>query len=246
MSNLRLAPGSSARVLVAGGCGGIGRAVIEALLQAKLRVAVFDLPRSLECHPVAPSVYAKAFDAASPESVDAAFAALAAEWGQLDGFVNLVGYTPPLAPLEQTAPATWSEAVSGNLGAAFLLARAALPLLRASGAGALVNVSSGLALRAAPGYGPYSAFKAGMISLTKTLAVENAPAVRANAVAPAAVDTEFLRGGTGREPRAGHIDLAAYVKQIPMGRVAQAEDVVGPVLFLLGPASGYMTGQCGT
>ena len=227
------------RVAVAGGCGGIGRAVVQALHAAGAEIAVLDLARSIERNPPPPGVRAIELDAASEACVSKAFDGLAG----LDGLVNLVGFTPPLQPLETMSAQTWDEAVAGNLRAAFLLARAALPLLKASGAGSLVNVSSGLALRAAAGYGPYAACKAGMISLTKTIAVEHAPAVRANAVAPAAVDTEFLRGGTGRDSRANHIDFDAYVKMIPLGRIAVAEDIVGPVLFLLSPASGYMTGQ---
>ena len=227
------------RVAIAGGCGGIGRAIVAALAKEGARVAVLDLPRSIERNPVPPGVQAIALDATSEAAVQKAFHGLDA----LDGFVNLVGFTPPLQPLEKMTAETWDEAVTGNLRAAFLLAKAALPLLRASGDGALVNVSSGLALRAAAGYGPYAACKAGMISLTKTIAVEHAPTVRANAVAPAAVDTEFLRGGTGRDSRANHIDFDAYVKMIPLGRIAVAEDIVGPVLFLLSPASAYMTGQ---
>ena len=229
------------KILVAGGCGGIGRALVAALIEQGEEVAVFDLARSLERHPVPAGVRALALDAASETSVAEAFAALG--WPSLDGFVNLVGFTPPLQPIEPMALQTWNETVAGNLGAAFLLSRAALPLLRASGAGAVVHVSSGLALRAAAGYGPYAACKAGIISLTNTLAVENAPTVRANAVAPAAVDTEFLTGGTGRDARENHMDFKAYVKMIPLGRIAGAADVVGPVLFLLGPGSGYMTGQ---
>jgi 3-oxoacyl-[acyl-carrier protein] reductase len=227
------------KVAVAGGCGGIGRAVVGALVKAGAEVTVLDLARSIEGHGVPAGVTAIALDASSEASVEQAFRGIRA----LEGFVNLVGFTPPLQPLEQMSAQTWDEAVAGNLRAAFLLCKAALPPLKASGAGALVNVSSGLALRAAAGYGPYAACKAGIISLTKTIAVEHAPAVRANAVAPAAVDTEFLRGGTGRDSRANHIDFDAYVKMIPLGRIAVADDIVGPILFLLSPASGYMTGQ---
>jgi 3-oxoacyl-[acyl-carrier protein] reductase len=83
--------------------------------------------------------------------------------------------------------------------------------------------------------------------MTKLLAAENAPKVRVNAIAPSAVDTAFLRGGTGRggdDPSGdAHVDLAAYAATIPMRRIGVVEDVVGPVLFLLGPASGYVTGQ---
>ena len=243
MYNLSLAPPQGAHVLVAGGCGGIGRELVRALGEGGAELAVLDLARSIAEHPVPQGVRAHAADAGEERSVAAAFAAVAKDWGGLEGFVNLVGFSPKLEPAGGMTAATWSDTVAGNLNAAFLLCRAALPLLRKGKDAALVNASSGLAPRAAAGYGPYAASKAGIISLTKTLAVENAPAVRANAVAPAAVDTQFLRGGTGRDARGSHIDLDAYVTMIPLGRVAQAADVVGPILFLLGPASAYMTGQ---
>jgi len=229
------------RIVVAGGCGGIGRAVVEALRAAGAEVAVLDLAASIERFPVPQGVKAIALDASREDAVTEAFKSLS--WKEAQGFVNLVGFMAPLQPLASMTAQTWDTTVAGNLRAAFLLAKAALPLLKASGEGALVNVSSGLAMRAATGYGPYAASKAGVISLTKTIAVEHAPQVRANAVAPAVVDTEFLRGGTGREKRGNHIDFEAYVKMIPLGRIAMPEDVAGPILFLLGPGSAYMTGQ---
>jgi 3-oxoacyl-[acyl-carrier protein] reductase len=238
-----LGPAKGARVLVAGGCGGIGREVVSALAAGGARVAVLDLERSIREQPVPSGVRAQAVDAGSEASVAAAFSAIAKDWDGLEGFVNLVGFSPRLEPVGSMPAATWIDTVAGNLNAAFLLCRAALPLLKKGRDAALVNTSSGLGLRSMPGYGPYSASKAGIVSLTKTLAMENAPAVRANAVAPAAVDTQFLTGGTGRDQRETHIDLAAYVKAIPMGRVALAADVVGPILFLLGPGAAYMTGQ---
>ena len=100
---------------------------------------------------------------------------------------------------------------------------------------------------AVPGHGPYSVAKAGIIQLTRLLAQENAPTVRVNAVAPGAVDTAFLRGGTGRGGDDGaierHVDPVAYVKSVPLGRLGVAEDIVGPILFLLGSGARYVTGQ---
>ena len=76
------------------------------------------------------------------------------------------------------------------------------------------------------------------------LAEENAPHIRVNAVAPNAVRTAFLQGGTGRpQDESALLDLDAYGKALPLGRNAEPEDVVGPVLFLLGPGSAFMTGQ---
>jgi 3-oxoacyl-[acyl-carrier protein] reductase len=94
------------------------------------------------------------------------------------------------------------------------------------------------------GYGPYAAAKAGVIALTKTLAVEAAPEIRANAVAPSAILTDFMKGGLGRGDSDGSwFDPTPYLPLIPLRRLAQVEDVVGPILFLASPAAAFMTGQ---
>lgn len=238
-----LNPAPGTRIAVVGGCGGIGRAVVRAALGCDMRVTILDLPASLEQAPPPDAARIVPIDVTDPASVTAAFAGL----DGLDALVNLAGFTAPKAPVETLDPAQWDAVVGANLTGAFLVAQAVLPLLRASGAGktpgSLVHVSSGLAARLMPGYGPYGAAKAGLIALTKSIAVENAPLVRANAVAPGAVDTEFLRGGTGRGAAGGRLDVSAYASTIPMGRIATADDVAGPILFLCGPGAAYMTGQ---
>lgn len=232
------------RLGVLGGAGGIGRALVARAVAEGWRVTVLDLAASLARHPVPPGVRAIAVDGASEASVDTAFAALAEEGG-LEGFVNLAGFASPMQALGDVATATWDDVVTGNLRTAFLSARAALPLLARGRAPAMVLMVSGLAAFTRPGYGPYAASKAAMISMTKTLALEAAPAIRVNAVGPGAVDTAFLRGGTGRsdEDEPTRLDIAGYSAVIPLKRIAVAEDVVGPTLFLLGPDSAYMTGQ---
>jgi NAD(P)-dependent dehydrogenase (short-subunit alcohol dehydrogenase family) len=237
---------AGARLAVLGGCGGIGRAVVARAVAQGWRVSVLDLPASLDRHGVPAGVQAVGVNGTDEASVAAAFGAVAeATDGALDGFVNLAGWQIGLKPLAETPVAEWDEVFAGNMRTAFLSARAALPLLRRGRDAAMVQISSGLAANTRPGYGPYAAAKAAMISMTKTLALESAPAVRVNAVAPAAVDTAFLRGGTGRSDEGGRssIDTAAYAAMIPLRRLAVAEDIVGPVFFMLGPDSGYVTGQ---
>ncbi len=160
---------------------------------------------------------------------------------------NLVGFAREKALIEDVPDELWHEVVDGNMHSAFYISRAAMPLLRKAGGAAIVNTSSGLALKATPGYGPYSVSKAAILALTRLLAQEGAPHVRANAVAPGAVDTAFLRGGTGRggddAGTAARLDVDAYLKTIPLGRLASVDDVTGPILFLLSAASGYITGQ---
>jgi 3-oxoacyl-[acyl-carrier protein] reductase len=243
----RLGPAPGARMLVLGGCGAIGRALVRSALAADLRVAVWDLPTSIARHAPPTDVARHAFDATDETAYAAALQGLPPDWnGAVDILVALAGFTAGKEPVESLSTATWDEVMDGNLRSTFLANRAVLPLLRASGSGAIVNMSSGLAIRATPGYGPYSVAKAGVLALTRMIAAEAAPTVRANAVAPSAVDTAFLRGGTGRgeeDGQASRLDVAAYARTLPLQRIANPDDVVGPILFLAGPASRYMTGQ---
>jgi len=204
------------RLCILGGCGGIGRSLVVAGLAAGYDLAVMDLKAALDRH-----------------------------WGALDGFVNAAGFLIARRALAETPADEFDVTTNGNLRTTFLTCKAAMALLEKGRAPSLVNIASGLGGYIRPQYGPYAASKAGMIALTKTFALEHAPRVRVNAVAPGPVDTAFLRGGTGRsnEDGAPTIDVAAFNALIPMRRIAVPEDVVGPVMFLLGPDSGYMTGQ---
>lgn len=242
----RLAPAEKSRIAVLGGRGGIGRVLVDVLSGAGCQIAVLDLPASLERHPVPLGVLAVPCDALDDGSLAGAIDRLDKAWGGLDGLVNLCGFAAAKLPVDQTDHADWDEVVSGNLRAAFTSSRAARPLLDKGRAASVVHISSGIATLGTPGYGPYAASKAGVIALTKTLAQEWAPSIRVNAVAPSAVDTAFLRGGTGRGREDGppeRLDLDAYEQRVPLGRIATPADIVGPILFLLGPASAYLTGQ---
>jgi 3-oxoacyl-[acyl-carrier protein] reductase len=232
------------RVLLVGGCGGIGRALAQAALQAGAQVAVLDLPISIERHPL-PGVHLFPLDAKDPASVDQAVSQAAAQLGGVDACVNLVGFMSEPQALADMPTAVWQEVMHGNLDAAFYISRAVMPHLRASAHGSLVHISSGLGAWARPMYGAYGPAKAGMLLLMRQLALENAPHVRVNAVAPGPVDTAFLRGGTGRSDEKGAppVPTEALAKLAPMGRMATPQDIVGPVLFLLSSASAYMTGQ---
>lgn len=240
---MALAPRSGTRLLVVGGCGGIGRALVASALQADLRVAVLDLPKSLAEHAPPPDVWTRPVDATDQRQVDDAVLALRRAWGGIDALVNLAGFTVERVKMHELPVERFDQVVDGGLKTTHLVARAVIPVMKESGGGAIVHTASGLAVRVLHGYGPYSASKAAVIALTKAIAIENAPLIRANAIAPGAVDTEFLSGGTGRAPVADTLDRAAYLKTIPMGRIATPEDVVGPILFLLGDGARFMTGQ---
>jgi NAD(P)-dependent dehydrogenase (short-subunit alcohol dehydrogenase family) len=230
-------------VIVAGGCGGMGRALVRALVDTGVHVAVLDQPSALRQHPPPEGVLAFPMDGSDAASVREAFAAIRALWPSADGFCNLIGFMKTWVSIAEMPVEAFDEVVAGNLRPHFLCAQAALPLLHASGQAAIVNVSSTLGMDVNKGYVHYSACKAGIIALTKGMARENAPGIRVNAIAPGLTDTAFLQGGTGRPAVFDAMDPHRYGSRVPLGRIAVAEDMVGPILFLLGDASRYVNGE---
>ena len=160
-----------------------------------LRVAVLDPPQSIQRHPPdAHSVLAESMPGKARE-VRHGFEQVKSAFGAIDVLVFLVGFalTPP-RPTAEIDETQWTEVVHGNLTTAHLVTREALPLLREGNSPSIVTISSGLGVSVLRGFGPYAAAKAGLIALTKTLAIEAAPAVRANAIAPSAILTDFMTG----------------------------------------------------
>lgn len=240
-----LHPALGTRVVVAGGCGGIGRALVAAALELGLKPAVVDLAASIAAHPPPAGVPAIACNALHEVEVVRAFEELGVLWnGACDALVNLVGYTHERTNVEVLSCSEWDDIVDGTLRSAYLLSRAAIPLLRASSSPSMVHTSSTFGVRVSmPGYAPYAAAKAGVINLVRALATELAPTIRVNAVAPGVVETAFLQGGTGQPEKRERIDPAQFASSVPLRRVGQPGDIVGPILFLLGPGAVYMTGQ---
>ncbi|MCW5772079.1 MAG: SDR family oxidoreductase [Rhodospirillaceae bacterium] len=250
----RLAPARGSRLVITGGCGGIGRRFVEVAHGLGIKLAVIDLPAAIARHSLPKGVITIPYDARKDRAAKKAFAELGRVWrGKIDGFVHLPGYMTPQVNLDQLTPEQFDEGMAINLRSAFLALKEVLPMMRANGGGSVLLVASGLATLVEKGTATYSAAKAGIIALTKGLAKENAPAIRVNCIAPAAVDTEFLRGGTGRGGDTGRgakhrvmvkdMDMSRMLTTIPMGRIGVVDDIVGPMLFLLGPGARFMTGQ---
>jgi NAD(P)-dependent dehydrogenase (short-subunit alcohol dehydrogenase family) len=144
----------------------------------------------------------------------------------------------PPKPVHETDPEEWWHVLAVNLTGPFLLCRAVLPDMLSRGRGVIVNVASAAALVGFPGRGPYSASKAGLVQLTRTIACEYASrGIRANALCPGWVATPMTAWRLEREET-----RAAVEASIPMGRVASAEEIAEAALFLASRSSRYMTG----
>ncbi|CAB3741055.1 3-oxoacyl-[acyl-carrier-protein] reductase FabG [Paraburkholderia sediminicola] len=244
-----LGPARGSHMIVAGGCGGIGRELVAQAVAYGVDVTVLDLPGSIvPAHCIEGARYIS-FDARDEASIGAAISKVADQWKHVDAFVFLCGYPIlPRRPLSEVSLSAWNDLMQVNLTSAYLLTNALLPLLRESEWPSITTVASSLGYQVMPGMGAYATSKGALVSLTKALAMELAPKIRVNAVAPGAVETEFLGGGTGREELGNDrtwFDAMSdkYVSAVPLGRVAAPSDVAGPILFLAGRGAAYMTGQ---
>jgi 3-oxoacyl-[acyl-carrier protein] reductase len=132
----------------------------------------------------------------------------------------------------------WSETMRLNVDAVFALTQAALPLLRRSAHASIVVVTSTAAQRGEAEHSHYAASKGALISWVKSVAVELAPGIRVNSVAPGWVDTDMARPALGDAVARSAIDAA-----IPRGRVASPQDIAGPIVFLASDLAAHITGE---
>jgi len=226
--------------LVTGASSGLGAHFAQVLAQAGARV-ILTARRQDALEDVAQKITAARgtastmrLDVTDRASVDAMSGILA----DVDILVNNAGLVRTGPALEQTE-ADWDVVLDTNLKGMFLMAQAAARAMRASKrGGSIINIASILALRQAGAVLPYAVSKAGVIQLTKTMALEVARfGIRVNALAPGYLDTD-LNGGFW-ESEAGR----AMIKRIPQQRLGRLEDLDAPLLLLASDASSYMTGS---
>lgn len=223
--------------LVTGAAGGIGAAVVHRLRLEGARVAVAD--RSLA------GLEADAFlegDLLDPAYADglpqAAFEAL----GALDIVINNAGVITRGAVTE-TSDADWSLSVGVNVEAPFRVCRAAIPIMAARGGGAIVNVSSCWGVRPGPNHAVYCMTKAAIASLTQCMGMDHAHQnIRVNAVCPNEVNTPMLRTGFIKRGFDPDTAVAELGKTVPLGRIAEPEDIADVITFLASDAARYMCG----
>jgi len=233
---------SGRSALVSGGSRGVGAATALLLARAGADVAITCRNRKADAESVAGHIRAlgrraivsvgEASDAAAARET---VAAVRDGFGKLDILVANAGTWPATeTPLREMAPARWRDTLTTNLDGVFILVRAALQLMED---GAIVLVSSTAGQRGEAMHADYAAAKGALISLTKSLAVECAPRITVNCVAPGWIDTEMASSalaGAARE---------RVARSIPLGRIAAADDVAGPIAFLCSPLARHITGE---
>lgn len=222
--------------LVTGGARGVGRGITDRLLLAGARVAVCG--RTTPDEGTLPDdVLFVAADVRDPESAAAAVDAVVAELGAIHLVVNNAGGSPGTDAA--TASPRFSDKIVGlNLMAALHVSQAANRHMQAQAeGGSIINIGSLSGLRPSPGTAVYGAAKAGLLSLTTSLAMEWAPKVRVNAVSAGMVRTEIFEDYYG-----GPEGAAAVSATVPLGRVAEPADIGNAVAFLASPLGSFVSG----
>ena len=225
------------RALVTGAAGGIGRAIVAGLRAEGVAVAAAD--RTLNGAEAEACLPGDLTDAAY---CDALPGKAAEELGGLDILINNAGIITR-GVITETSDADYARSMAVNVEAPFRLCRAAIPIMAEAGGGAIVNVSSCWGLRPGPRHPVYVMSKAALAALTQCLGRDHAhQGIRVNAVCPNEVDTPMLRSGfaaRGFDPDTAIADLDSTV---PLGRIAQPQDIADVVLFLAGNQARYMCG----
>jgi 3-oxoacyl-[acyl-carrier protein] reductase len=230
---LSLAP-SGRRVLVTGAAGGIGRAVVAALVSCDCQVAACDAVGQVDD---VPGAAARAvFDVRDREACRAAVADVAEQLGGLDAVVANAGVVDTIHRAERFSGAEWDKDVDTNLSGQFHVVQAAFDALAGGGDGRIVLISSVAAETGLPGQVAYSAAKAGVVGMARTLAGEWGPrGVRCNVVMPGMI-------GTPKVQALPDAVKAGLSRTIPLGRLGAVEELAGAVVFLLSPAAAYVNG----
>ncbi|TYK53330.1 SDR family oxidoreductase [Actinomadura decatromicini] len=230
--------------LVTGASRGIGKAIATALaaeganvvLSSRKQEALDEVAEEISrAHPDA-GVLAKAAHVGDADQAAACVDAAVAEFGALDVLVNNAGTNPYYGPMADIEPAAAAKTVEVNQFAVITWTKLALRASLAERGGAIINIASVGGLITEHGIGYYNATKAAVIHLSKQFAMELAPKVRVNCIAPGLVKTHLARALW--EPNEAEISKAT-----PLGRLGEPEDIANAAVFLAGDASSWMTGQ---
>src|SRR5919106_733925 len=230
--------------VVTGGAGGIGQAVAERFAKDHYTIVILDLNDDAGRQVVADfrkrgmdTSFQRA-DLTQEAQVQAAFAKINVDHGRIDILVNVAGGSMHRHKLEEFPLKNWQAVVDANLTSTFLCCRAVVGIMKNQKSGAIVNISSDIAFSGSEHRYAYAAAKAGVLGLTKTLALELATFdVRVNAVAPGRISTPRVRAAYSDQ------EWEESNKRIPMGHPGAPDDVAEVVAFLDSDSAKHMTGQ---
>lgn len=222
--------------IVTGATRGIGKAIAKKFLKAGIKTAICGRDPQLLDGLWSSEVLAIQADVSVPDDVERLVKEVLAKWGRIDIVVNNAGITRDNL-LVRMNDEQWDNVIDTNLSGAFYVCRAVMRPMLKQRFGRIVNISSVVGVSGNPGQVNYSAAKAGLIGLTKSLAKEVAGrGILVNAVAPGYIDTDLTRALNEHQQQ-------EVMRRIPVGRLGQVEDVAETVYFLVSDVNQYITGQ---
>jgi NAD(P)-dependent dehydrogenase (short-subunit alcohol dehydrogenase family) len=239
-------------VLVTGGALGIGRGIVRSFANEGAAVAVADRDEAaakalaVELNAGGARAIATIGDVAVEGDARRMVAETLRAFGRLDVLVNNAGILPRdwYSRVEDLPEAAWDRIVDVNLKGTFLLSKHAIPELRRSGGGAIVNISSVQGLQSMPRVAAYGATKAGILSLTRTMALDHArEGIRVNAICPGTIDSELVRDLAQAEGGDLEENLRRYGSFHPLGRIGLPEDIGNAAVFLASDRASFITGE---
>jgi 3-oxoacyl-[acyl-carrier protein] reductase len=229
--------------IVTGAGQGIGRAIALGLAREGAKIAIAEVNEERasavknEIEAGGGTALAIRTDVSDETSVQAMVQKSLEEFRRLDILVNNAGIFPT-SPVEEMREEDWDRVIGTNLVGAFLCARAVIGEFLKQGNGRIISITSGRAFQGAKNGAHYAASKAGIIGFSKSLALEVARhGITVNVICPGVTDTAQPRGHQTEE------ELYAQAQKIPLGRIGQPEDLVGPAIFLASDAARFITGQ---
>jgi len=227
------------QAVVTGAAQGIGRAIAERLLSAGARVCLWDADGALVAEvasELGDNAFAEAVDVADPDSIAAVTRSSLSAMGGIDILVNNAGISGPNAPTWEYPIEEWRRVIEINLNGVFYCCNSVVPTMREAGYGRIVNIASVAGKEGNPNAPAYSAAKAGVIGLTKSLGKELADTeIRVNCVTPAVARTRIFDQMTEE-----HIDY--MLSKVPMGRFVEVEEIAALVAWLASDECSFSTG----
>lgn len=230
--------------IVTGAASGVGLRTAERLYESGALVSLWDINPEALTLAVARSGFAdridiRTVDVRDPHQVAGASQAVQARWGRIDVLINNAGIIRPPGPLAQVSLQDWSDVLAINLTGAFLCCQAVIPYMAEAGYGRVINIGSTSGKEGNPFTPAYSAAKAGVMAMTKSLAKEFATrGVLVNCVAPTVLDTPMTRRNIEIAPER----TQRLLEKIPMGRFGQVDELAAMLLWLASRDCSFSTG----